>query len=190
VVIRALLVIVVLASSVRAESLIARDDAPRTTWNRLGTRVAFGSVPVDGMPLTTMSIGVSIDRPLLGNWRVLGEYEHVWVGLRDLEAHAMTGVASLADSGHRVHVGMRRRLVENSWAHRQLAVFVDGEAGGGAMLVDRARGGLAVPHAFAGVRAGFALEQSQLWDYEIVLRGMALPEGAGFLFGIGLVWGE
>ena len=188
--IRALLVLVALATSARAERMMVAEDAPRTTWNRLGTRIGFGSVPVDDAPMTTMSIAVSIDRPLLGSWRVLGEYEHVWIGPRDLEAHAMTGVASLADSGHRVHVGLRRRLVEKSWGQRNLAVFVDGEAGGGAMLVDRESGALALPHAFLGVRAGFALEQRQLWDYEIVLRGLALPEGAGALFGIGLVWGE
>lgn len=165
-------------------------DEPRTGWSRLGTRIGFGSVPVDGTPMTTASISVSLDRPLAGRWRVLGEYEHVWIGARDLDAHAMTGVASLAASGHRVHAGLRRRLLEKTWARGLFGVFVDGEAGAGAMLVDRTEGAHGVPHLFAGLRAGFALEQQTLWDYEVILRGLAVPDGAGVLFGIGLVWGQ
>jgi hypothetical protein len=187
---RAFLLVCMLAQAARAESIVVLDEVHRDTWHLLGTRVAYGSVPVDDQPMTTMSIAVSIDRPIIGRWRVLGEYEYVWIGPRDLDAHAMTGVASLADSGHRVHAGMRRRIVEKTWARGYVGAFVDAEAGGGAMLVDRASGSLALPHAFAGVRAGLALEQDTRWEYEVILRALAVRDGAGVLFGIGLVWGE
>lgn len=179
-----------LASGAHAEPPMAIAEEPRTGWSRLGTRIGFGSVPIDGAQMTTASIAVSLDRPLVGRWRVLGEYEHVWIGERDLEAHSLQGVASLANSGHRVQLGIRRRLLEKTWADRFVGVFLDGEAGGGAMLVDRSEGALAVPHSFVGIRAGFSLEQQTLWDYEVILRGLAVPDGVGVLFGIGLVWGQ
>jgi hypothetical protein len=58
------------------------------------------------------------------------------------------------------------------------------------MLVDRMDGALALPHGFAGIRAGLALEIETRWEYELFARGLALRDGPGVVFGIGLVWGE
>lgn len=163
---------------------------PPEEWSRLGTRVAYGLVTIDDAPLTTMSIGISIDRPVVGKWRALAEYEHLWIGPYDWDSDV--GVAALPDGGHRAHLGVRRELVEKRWSYGRVRAFVDGEAGGGAMLVDRMTGdALAVAHAFAGVRAGLSLAwDDRRLDYEVVVRGLATTEGAGVLFGIGLVWGE
>lgn len=185
---RALAILLVASTASAEPPQIATD--PKPDWTLLGTRIAFGSVPIGDTPMTTMSLAVSLDRPVIGRWRVVGEYEHLWIGERDLEAHAMTGAASLADSGHRVHLGVRRRLLEKDYARGMVSLFLDGEVGGGAMLVDTADGALARTHAFAGVRAGLALEQATRWEYEIEVRGLALADGPGVLFGIGLVWGE
>ena len=190
---RSLLVLVALASVAHAEK-IALNDEPRVkaSWNRLGTRVMHGTIYVDGRPMTSMAIGVSIDRPLIGTWRALGEYEYLWLGPRDWERHAMVGVASLPHGGHRVHAGMRRRLVQRDWARGYFNLWIDAEAGGGVALVDhRPTGVIAAPHAFAGARVGMGLVWGkQLWEYEVVVRGLALPAGQGVVLGIGLVWGE
>ena len=100
------------------------------------------------------------------------------------------GVASLADSGHRVHLGLRHRLLDKNYARGKVQLFLDGEAGGGAMLVDRMDGALALPHGFAGIRGGLALDVDTRWEYELFVRGLAVRDGPGVLFGIGLVWGE
>lgn len=187
---RALVLVLVLASSASADKLPFADDPPRDDWHLLGTRIAYGSIPVGDTPMTTMSLAVAIDRPLFGRWRIGAEYEYLWIGKRDFEAHKETGVASLSDSGHRVHLGLRHRLLDKRYAYGKVELFLDGEAGGGAMLVDREEGALALPHAFVGVRAGFGLEYGTRWEYEMFIRGLAVRDGPGVLFGIGLVWGE
>jgi hypothetical protein len=177
VVIRAALAAVVLASTAHADNL-------------LGTRVGYGSIPVGDQPMTTMSLAVTFDHPIAGRWRIAAEYEYLWIGERDFDAHEENGVASLSDSGHRAHLGMRRRVLERQWADGQVELFLDGEAGGGVMLVDREHGALALPHAFVGLRAGLALDMETRWEYELFVRGLGLSDGPGVLFGIGLVWGD
>ena len=191
---RALLVVAALANIARAES-IARDEPllireERTSWDRLGTTLRDGLVVVDGTVMTTMGIGVLIDRPIAARWRGLAEYEHLWLGPYDYWNDV--GVASLAHSAHRVHLGIRRELGERRLEHSTVRLFVDLEAGGGAMLVDRAMGSsLGVAHAFAGVRGGAAFVWNERRiEYEFVLRGLASTEGPGVLFGIGVGWGE
>jgi hypothetical protein len=177
VVIRALLVVLALAPLAHADNL-------------LGTRIGYGSIPVEDEPMTTMSLAVTLDHPLAGRWRIAAEYEYLWIGERDLDAHMESGVASLSDSGHRAHVGLRRRLLDKQYAEGMVELFLDGEFGGGAMLVDREAGALALPHVFAGIRAGLALEADTRWEYELFVRGLGVEHGPGVLFGIGLVWGD
>jgi hypothetical protein len=64
------------------------------------------------------------------------------MGRRDWAQESELGVAALPDGGHRVHGGLRRRMLETDPC-RVLAGFIDAEAGGGAALVDHA------PHARA-----------------------------------------
>ena len=175
--IRTLLALLVLASSAHAD-------------NVLGTRIGYGSIPVDGDPMTTMSLSVTFDHPIAGRWRIAAEYEYLWIGERDFDAHMENGVASLSDSGHRAHLGLRRELLDKQFADGKVELFLDGEAGGGAMLVDREEGALAVPHVFVGIRAGLALDVETRWEYELYVRGLGLEDGPGVLFGIGLVWGD
>lgn len=181
------LIVIALTSVAHAEPpQIARGEHD----SLLGTRIGYGAIPVDGTTMTTMSLAVMFDRPVIGRWRVMAEYEYLWIGEYDWDAHANSGVASLADSGHRAHVGVRRRIVDKDYARGKVQLFLDGEAGGGAMLVDRMEGALALPHGFAGVRAGLALDVETRWEYELFVRGLAVRDGPGVLFGIGLVWGE
>ncbi len=186
---RALLVIAALASVARAEYIAVSPEPERTEWSRLGTRIGYGAVPVGDTLLMTGGIGVMLDQPLVGRWRWTGEYEYLWMG--DGSGFQDEGVAALPDSGHRVQIGVRRRLAEHIW-RGVLGVYLDGDAGVGAMLVDhQPRGSIAQPDAFLGVHAGFTVSnREQIWEYDIVVRGLAVPDGAGVLFGIGLVWGQ
>ena len=187
--IRALLILAALAGVAHAEPpMIARDDDPHDSL--LGTRIAYGAIPVDGETMTTMGLEVMFDHPIFGGFRVMAEYEYLWIGKYDWDAHADNGVASLADSGHRMHVGIRHRLLDKDYARGKVQLFLDGEAGGGAMLVDRMDGALALPHGFFGIRAGLALDVETRWEYELFVRGLALRDGPGVVFGIGLVWGD
>jgi len=182
----AALVALTFASAARAD---VSDPPPKTTWSRLGTRIAYGLVPKDGYQ-STESIGVSLDHPILGGWRLLGEYEYLWIGPRDGDQMDL-GVAGLADSGHRVHAGMRRRLASKSFVFDHFGFWLDAEAGAGAMVVPKDMDTLWVPHGFLGMRFGMDLRfDKRIWEYEILLRGLVVPDGAGVLFGIGLVWGE
>ena len=213
---RALIVVVALASAARAEPILATQlkgsltiveyetYETKKTWNRLGTRVNYGAMKLDDRSLSTSSIAVSFDRAVAGRaraLRVLGEYEYMWLGPYDVDEQMKTGAGSLPDNGHRMNLGLRMMCVEKFWVERHFGVWLDAELGAGAMVIDRELGGVvATPHAFVGARFGMSLlwdqdeEESRgdtdRWDYEIVLRGLAMPEGFGVLFGIGLAWGK
>jgi hypothetical protein len=165
------------------------DPPPKTTWSRLGTRLGFGLVPRDGYQ-STISISVSLDHPVSRNWRLLGEYEYLWIGPRDADQMDL-GVAALPDSGHRLNAGVRRRLGSKSFVFDHFAFWIDVEGGAGMMLVAREMDSIWLPHAFVGTRVGMDLRADRrIWEYEILLRGLLVPDGVGVLFGIGLVWGE
>ena len=164
------------------------DPPPKTTWSRLGTRIGFGVVP-DGEYQQTTSIGVELDHPISGKWRLLGEYEYLWIG--PLDDQMDLGVAGLDDSGHRIHAGVRRRLGSKMLSFEHFGVWTDIEAGAGMMVVARQTDSRWLPHGFLGARFGMELRfDRRIWEYEVLLRGLVVPDGAGVLFGIGFVWGE
>jgi hypothetical protein len=189
VVTRALLVLAIVASSARAQPIV---DDDKTTWNLLGTRIMFGSFEAGDTTMATFSIAVSIDRPLVGKWRVLGEYEYLWVGPADFDKQQDLGVASLGNAGHRVNAGIRHRFEEYFREHDHIGFFVDAEVGGGAMKIDHPPTDWPVePHIFFGLRGGGSIVwDKQMLDYELVFRGLATRDGPGFMAGIGLVWGN
>jgi hypothetical protein len=182
-----------LASTAHAEMIPIEVVAQPPSWNLLGTRIMGGTIEIAGTAMDTWSIGVAMDRPLFGAWRALAEYEYVWIGPAD-RMDSDAGVGSLSDSGHRVHLGMRHRVAEKTF-ERDMQVFCDGELGAGMMLVDRrSMDAIALPHAFVGARVGFSLlHEGTRWDYELIVRGLFTeehPARPGFLFGVGLAWGD
>jgi hypothetical protein len=153
-------------------------------WRRLGTRIGFGRMPIRDTRATTMQIGVALDHPLAGRWRVLAEYEYVWLGV-----DPMIGVASMEGSGSRVHAGIRRTLAAKRIGRAEL--LVDGELGAGALAAEDALGVVTTLHAFVGARFVLALvNERSRWEYEVLARAIVQDGGAGGVFGIGLVWGE
>jgi hypothetical protein len=189
-VVRLVLALVVLCSVAHAEMIVV---APPPKPSLLGTRINYGLLPV-GDWMTTASLSVSYDRSFAGKWHFVAEYEYLWLGKTDWNDHmeVESGVASLDDSGQRLSLGLRRRLWTESWGG-SFRVLFDADAGVGAMLVDKENDAIALPVGYAGVHGAFELESDSdehIWQYEIVLRGIGVPDGVGVLFGIGLAWGD
>ncbi|MEO7093089.1 MAG: hypothetical protein ABI175_07560 [Polyangiales bacterium] len=69
------------------------------------------------------------------------------------------------------------------------------EIGGGATLMYGGLGDRVLPHGLAGLRFGFAFRdkdgpQNVWFGFELLLRAIVVPEGAGFGFGLGMQWGQ
>lgn len=183
-------VLVSLASVTHAEKPMIAHDEPRT-WSRLGSRIGTSVFSIGGTPMLASEVSLTIDRSLFGEWRVVGEYEFLFFGRRDFDAYEDLGVAALPYTGHRVHAGVRRQFAQQSWLDGRVRVVAELDAGIGAMCGQGERRAIGAPHVYAGLRAAFAVDSGdQLWEYEVIVRGLALPDGVGALLGIGLVWGE
>ncbi|MBX3156707.1 MAG: outer membrane beta-barrel protein [Deltaproteobacteria bacterium] len=173
------------AQAARAES----DQAPR---GKLGFRIGFGALPIDGHRVGTIGLGLGVEHQLTKTWRILGEYEWLW--LSDEDATAMRDPND--SSGHRLHAGLRRTLAATT-VRKVLRFYVDGELGGGiaAMSLPRTVGKEAavLPHGFAGIRFGYGFLQkdnkgSRTWEPEFLLRAIGIPDGIGLSFGVGMAW--
>jgi hypothetical protein len=147
---------------------------------KLGWRIGGTRTPIGERDLTTMALGLEVEHPLACELRVFGEYDWLWV--TDPASHAM----DVTGSGHRVGAGLRHRLLGATAAH-VLHFYVDGELGGGMMLASTANGAVVVPHAIAGLRAGYTLNG---WEPELMVRALAAEHGAGVMFGVGMLWGD
>jgi hypothetical protein len=165
---------------------------PPLTESKLGFRIALGPVPVEGRRLMVIGLGLGVEHHLAGQWRILGEYEFVW--LSDMNARRDE---DLANNGHRFHTGLRRVLVESRIIKGALRFYVDGEVGGGLLAGTMPRtmttDAAVLPHAFAGIRFGYNFVQknnkaSRVWEPEFLLRAIAVPDGVGLTFGVGMFW--
>jgi hypothetical protein len=168
----------------------AYDETPPTP-SKLGFRIGLGPIPLHEHRLMVVGLGLAVEHHLAGKWRILGEYEYVWLSDMDSERGD-----DLAHNGHRFHTGLRRVLADAT-LKQVLRFYVDGELGGGLMTASvpsSLRMDAAVlPHAFAGIRFGYNFIQkdnkaSRSWDAEFLLRAIAVPDGVGLAFGIGMAW--
>lgn len=174
----ALAAVIALAATAHADP-----EADRAVF---GFRFGAGVIPIDHQETTTVSIGLSAEHIVAPRWRLLGEYEWVWLS-RAKEMPEERG------DGQRAHVGVRRRLGEkrvDEWGF-----YIDADFGAGFMLAnDNMTGVHALPDAFMGLRAGYEeharreSSPSKLFLAELSVRGLALPEGAGLLVGVGMAW--
>jgi len=172
-------VLVALCGSARA------DDA----FNMFGFRMGVGALPIDGGNTLTVSLGLGVEHPVFKNTRVFGEYEYLWLNERDPLMHERHG------NGHRTSLGLRRELIGKG--KRQLRLYLDGELGGGLALTnDNMMGVSFVPDGFVGLRGGYDLysraddSPSRTFEVELLLRAIAIREGAGMMFGVGMLWGN
>jgi hypothetical protein len=168
-----------------------KPSPPPLAESKLGFRIAFGPIPVDGRRLMVIGPGLALEHHLAGDWRILGEYEFVWMS--DMDARRKE---DLANNGHRFHAGLRHVLTDTTFK-KVLRLYVDGELGGGLLTgglpSTMATDAAVIPHAFVGLRFGYNFLQkdnkaSKLWEPEFLLRAIAVPDGVGLSFGAGMFW--
>lgn len=158
------------------------DDGPPTL---LGMRIAAGRLPMFHEAMGTFSLGVGLDHPIKPRLHAFGEYEYVWLSHDD--ASMQHGTAQ------RVLAGLRATVAQK--LEHRLRSYVDIEGGGGMAIVnDTAMGTRAMQTGFAGLRAGFDFfaddSPSRVWEIEIVVRAVFVPEGSGVMTGLGMQWGD
>jgi hypothetical protein len=152
----------------------------------LGFRFGIGVIPLDAKLTATMTLGLTAEHVVSPDWRLLGEYEWLWL------AREKTMPEERGD-GQRAHIGARRRLAVKQVD--EFGFYLDGDFGVGFMLAnDNVSGMHAVPDVFAGLRGGYEeharrrRSPSKLFDFELYARGLAMLEGAGMVAGMGMAW--
>lgn len=171
------------------------DDAP--AFNMFGFDMAIGVLPVDGHATVAMSIGLAVEHPVFRKTRVFGEYDWLWLSRRD-DPRALEAMAPRPErhaSGHRGGLGLRRELVAKSG--RTVRFFVDGELGANVTLANDNMDGMQfAPAVFTGLRTGYDLysrrdeSPSRTFETALYLRAIAVRDGVGFTFGVGMYWGN
>jgi hypothetical protein len=191
----AVLTLVTLSSVAPAHADDDDDDNP--AFNMLDTRFSMGALPMDGAPALTVSLGLGVEHPVFKKTRVFGEYEWMWLFDRPTERTYMLDPPppERHGTGHRAMMGLRRELVGKG-AH-SFRAFIDGELGGGLALTnDNMRGFQTLPTGFVGLRAGYDVysreddSPSRTFELELLFRMIAVPDGMGGLFGLGMAWGN
>jgi hypothetical protein len=185
-----LVLVLVLDARAHANPIYIADEPrePADARNLFGFRFAFGLLPIDHLPTATYSVGLGVEHPVFGKWRVFGDYEWLW-----LERQHTDQMAGEHGDGQRVQVGVRRRLASKR-AWDILRLYVDGELGGGFSLVnDNMTGMHALPDGLAGLRVGYDLaahrtSDAKLLEFEVVVRAIAIPGGIGMMGGVGALW--
>src|SRR6476659_4678731 len=122
----------------------ADDDDPG--FNMLGTRVGFGTMPIEGASTLTVSLGLGVEHPVFKKTRVFGEYEWMWLTPQPTadDYYAMVKPPERHATGQRAALGLRREIVGGG-GHNMHA-FLDGELGGGMVLAnDNMRGLMTLP---------------------------------------------
>jgi hypothetical protein len=195
---KTLVVLCLLCGVAGAQTFIVEPDRPpdppsHTTL--FGWRIGGGKLPVDGIELDMMSLGLMVEHRVYGNWRIAGEYEYVWLGVREDKMDPIVD-----GNGHRAAVSVRRTLIESPRLFETLRFYIDAELGGGMLLANESTiGTISQPFGMVGLRLGYTFiklnrqtRASPVWEPEFVLRAIATKrdEPLGYFFGIGINWGD
>ncbi len=185
--------IAALGSAARADDGSDPDTRGTVVRDRPGflsiaMRTSVGTTAVaDDQHRTDESIGLAAVVTVLPGWRLAGEGELLWLQQSadvPMDVHAF---------GVRGQLAVRHKLLTKDF--RALDLYVDAELGGGAAIYeDTALGRRVQPDGFIGIRAGYdALDHSfhrPLLEAELEFRMLVLPEGLGWIFGVGFGWGR
>ena len=166
-------------------------------FNMLGFRMGVGALPIEGNHTLTMSVGLGVEHPVFRKTRVFGEYEWLWlIRNEDGGMEPTTPRTERHGSGHRTSLGLRRELAAKKLG-RSLRMFVDGELGiSTALANDNVSGVQMLPAALGGLRFGYDIysrsddSPSRTFEAEFLLRAIAIREGIGVMFGVGMLWGN
>lgn len=166
----------------------ADDDAPP---NRLGFRGVFGAVPIGAQTTGLLGLGLAVEHPVFGpTTRVLAEYELLWALTETSSGDPAMPPPMFTGTAHRAHLGVRTTLADTTAIAGKLRLFVDGEVGGGLGMATLPARVAIVPHAFAGVRAGYDLHGRRgMFGFELYVRALAVPDGLGASGGLAFTWG-
>ena len=154
----------------------------------IAMRTSFGTIAVaDDQHRIDYSIGLAAVVTALPGWRLAGEGELLWLQQSadiPMDVHAFGGRGQLA---------IRHKLLTKTV--RSLDLYLDAELGGGAAIYeDSALGRRVQPDGFVGIRAGYdLLDRSLHWpvlEAELEFRMLVLPQGLGWIFGVGFGWGR
>lgn len=177
--------------------IVAHDPAPpakpRRTW--LGVRTGVGSLPlrsVDSLAVGLLQLTGDVE--LTAGMRAFGEYEFLIVS----DQRSDSRMQSRDGVGHRGNLGLAHEIVAGNVRNAHL--YITAEAGAGSTritgTIGGAAGGVTMLHGFAGVRFGIEIRPEDATTkpersigFELLVRGIAVPDGAGLVFGLGLVWG-
>lgn len=195
---RALVVAALLAATTaaRADIEIANDPPPPPAApsppgrpRPIGLFYKFGAskLPLDGQTVTALSlIGLGADVRVAGDLHAFAEYEWLHLGT---ETAAST--ASVSGDGHRLDVGLAHELIGTDKGEGRL--YAGAEIGGGIGWYSLDPGPL--PHAFAGIRLGFKIYSDEpgstgAFGFALAVRAVAVRDGVGLGFTLGLNWGD
>jgi hypothetical protein len=174
--------VLLLALTAVAHADDSYDDGPPTL---LGFRFAGGRLPIEHEPMTTLGIALDIDHPMTRTWHAFAEYEYLWLDRDDTTMQH--------GNGHRVLAGIRHSLVQKGEEH--MRSYIDVEGGGGMTIaLDSVLGTRSLGTGFAGLRAGFDFfaddSPSRVFETELVIRAVFVPDGSGIMAGLGMQWGN
>lgn len=161
---------------------------PDELHTRLGLRTGVGKLPIGPFAVTAVGLlQLTGDLEIAHRTRTFAEYEFL---LLSADPSPMNGI------GHRGSLGLSRELAAHRTRDRVALFNVTGEIGGGATLVTGAIADRAIPHGLVGLRLGFALHVAHdgkaepSFGFELLIRALVVPDGAGITGGIGMQWGE
>lgn len=160
---------------------------------KLGFTVGYGGLPIHAQETRATTLGLDVEHPAWGQTRAFGDWEWMWLADADATGAMAAGRDVVHGSGQRALAGLRRALVVGG--DHELRYFLDGEAGGGAMLADDNTMGTHVNGVgLVGLRLGINLRNgdssSRVWQLDVGLRAILVPNDYGVAFGVGMAWGD
>jgi hypothetical protein len=204
--VKALLIVLAATSVAHAHPVLVDRDPPPPTiivapppppppaeklHTRLGWRIGVGQLPIGRLDVIAVGlVQLTGDIEIADRTRTFAEYEFLMLSPNRTMSGPQDGI------GHRGSLGLMRELLGKRTSNGVAHFNVSAEIGGGAALLSGAIAERVIPHGLAGLRFGFSLhvdhdhKREPSFGFELLLRATVVPEGAGFGFGIGFVWGE
>ncbi|CAN5917395.1 hypothetical protein BH11MYX3_BH11MYX3_47690 [soil metagenome] len=167
-------------------------DEPLHT--RLGLRTGAGWFELRHRDVTAVGLlQLTGDLEVDARTRMFGEYEFLILSEAPPE-HSAPAMDSVAGLGHRFNTGISHEVLGKTV--RGARFNATAEVGGGLAFLTGAIGATTVLHGFVGLRFGFEVridrgeKRLPSFAFELLFRGMAVGDGPGFLFGLGMQWGS